>query len=129
MKPLPTALKRLRGTERKDRAPVAIRIAAPSDLPVRPEWLTPAGEEAWANELGRASSVGFATELDSALFGSFCNLLGAADLIWRRGEVPPVAHLAEIRKLAELFGLAGERSRVGRTQGPPSISPADEFLA
>jgi len=81
-------------------------------LPIQPAWLTEAGREAWLDNIGRVASAGRASELDSALLGQFMNLLGACNAAWSAGDVPPSAALTELRRFAELFGLAGAASRL-----------------
>ena len=53
-----------------------------------------------------------ASEVDSALLGTLANLQGALAAAWRAGGVPPIAAIAEHRRLCELFGIAGARSRL-----------------
>ena len=101
-----------RGTRRRDRDANIVEITTTRALPMQPEWLTEAGREAWLDNVARAYSAERATELDSALFGTFCNLLGACSLAWRAGEVPPSSAIAELRRFGELFGLAGSSSRL-----------------
>ena len=126
-KPQLPEIKRQRGTYRpcRDNGP-KIELAAPGDLPQKPNWLTAAGEQVWIDDIGRVASVGLVTELDTTCFGTYCNLQGAAILVWRAGGVPPITALAEIRKLAEIFGIAGARSRIG-TSGAGSEAAANPF--
>jgi hypothetical protein len=87
-------------------------IIEPDSLPQRPDSLTAAGEAVWLDNVGRVAAGRLVTERDSTMFGAWCNLIGAIDLCWRAGEVPPSAHLTEARRLAEAFGLLGARSRL-----------------
>lgn len=112
-KPAAPSEKQRRGTYRRDRDGAVVEVTAADALPIQPEWLTEAGRDAWLDNIGRVSSTGKATELDSALFGQFCNLLGAVNLAWAAGDVPPISALAELRRFGELFGLAGGSSRLG----------------
>ena len=116
-KPQTPAAKRARSTYRRDRDGQRFEVVTPAALPIQPDWLTEAGRDQWLDNIGRVSSTHLATETDSAMFATFCNVMGALSLCWRSGEVPPAAHLVEARRLAELFGLAGPKSRVGAPPG------------
>jgi hypothetical protein len=49
-------------------------------------------------------------------------------MAWRNGEVPPIAALAEVRRLAELFGIASAKSRVVKLdKGGPGGNPFSKF--
>lgn len=111
-KPELPSSKRKRGTFRADRDSGALEIVSSIALPQQPDWLTEAGKEIWLDEVGRVSSTGLATETDSAMFATYCNLQGACAEAWMTGEVPPASHLMEMRKLAEQFGLSGAKSRL-----------------
>lgn len=88
-------------------------------MPQRPEWLTPEGEIVWQDNVMRA--VPPLTESDSITFATFCNLVAANGAAFACGQVPPLAAVVEMRRLAELFGMAGANSRVGRR--PDGQSP------
>lgn len=121
MRPGPKAAlpaeKKARGTYRNDRDGGSMTIVEPTALPSQPDWLTPAGEEVWQDDVGRVANGSLVTERDSNAFANYCNLQGAIVMAWRANEVPPAAHLKEARLLAEMFGLAGAKSRV--TKGVP----------
>jgi hypothetical protein len=106
-----------RGTLQPCRDKGKIEMIEPDALPVRPDWLTAAGEEVWLDEIGRVVHGQLVAERDSAMFGTFCNLMGAINLAWRTGEVPPAAHLSEARKMAEQFGIFGAKSRLQLESG------------
>lgn len=109
-----------RGTSRADRHGMRVEHFAPDDPPVQPEGMSTGGRAVWDEEVTRAIAAG-ACEFDSSLFASYCELTAAIRVAWGSGEppIPPAAHLSEHRKLAELFGLAGRRSRVGvKPRGP-----------
>jgi len=63
--------------------------------------------------------------LDSDLLATLANLIAATAACWGAGGVPPAAHMAELRRLCEIFGLAGLASRVSVT--PKSSSFANSF--
>lgn len=113
----------LRGTRRADRHATRAEAYTPTDPPVQPEQMTDAARAVWDDEVTRAIAAG-ACEFDSSLFASYCELTAAIRQGWTAGEgpIPPAAHLSEHRKMAELFGLAGRRSRVGTA--PPGSGNA-----
>lgn len=110
----PNSVKIERGTLANYRDAQTMELVQFDSLPTAPDWLTDAGRSEWLDNIGRVSSVKLITEADSVLFAGWCNMVGAAAMAWRSGEVPPSSHLMEIRKLAEMFGLAGRKSRVGQ---------------
>lgn len=123
-KQLPPSVLAERGTFRPHRHGDTMEIVQFDDLPQAPDWLTKSGKQAWLDNIGRISTVTFATEADSDLFGLYCNMSGAAADAWRAGAVPPTTHVTEIRRLSELFGIAGRKSRVGqKSDGKPAGNP------
>jgi hypothetical protein len=105
--------KRQRGTSRPDRDGHVIEfIVEPDSLPVEPEGLTEGGRSVWLDLVPHCAGQ-LATARDSMLLGQLCNLVGACNTAWASGSAPPAAFLSELRKLSELFGLAGRRSRLG----------------
>jgi hypothetical protein len=118
--PLPST-KVARGTYKRSRDLGKFELIPPDAMPVRPAWLTAAGEEVWIDNVGRAMPP--LTEADSVVFAIFCNTVGAIGQAYMSGGVPPVAAQAEARRLGELFGLAGALSRVGREGAPKEPNP------
>lgn len=102
-----------RGTIRPARDGQKCEVIVPAGLPQQPTWLTDAGQQEWLDAIARVAVGRIVTEADSALFGVLCNLMGSIGAAWQAGEVPPAAFLTEARRLSELFGLAGSKSRVG----------------
>ena len=118
------SVKLTRGTFRPSRDAVRVELIEPGALPIQPEWLTEAGREIWHDDVGRVSTHRLVSESDSSLFATYCNLLGACTAAWKLGGVPPAAHLMEVRKLAEIFGIAGGKSRVkAGGDGPKASNP------
>jgi len=117
MKPGPKqqlpSVKALKGTLRNDRDGDRLEIITPDSLPVEPDFLTPGGRLVWLDNIGRIAQTRQATELDSEVVAHWCNLSAAIRDAWASGAVPPSAHLAEMRKIAEQLGLFGAKSRVG----------------
>lgn len=116
-KPELPSTKLARGTFQPCRDAGKVELVAPEALPRRPDWLTAAGEEVWADDLGRVCEGRLVSERDSTMFANYCNLQGAINMAWRAGEVPPAAHLTEARKMAEQFGIFGGKSRVQAKAG------------
>lgn len=122
-KPQPPSEKRARGTFRPDRDGGKIEVVIPTALPVQPTWLTEAGQQEWLDLIGRVASTRLATEIDSALLGTLANLLGAMAQAWQSDSAPPASYITEARRLAELFGLAGAKSRVGAPAPRADVNP------
>lgn len=108
--------KRARGTFQPVRHSSQVQVVEPTALPQQPDWLTEAGSQVWLDNIGRVSSVRGAREVDSDLFGNFCNLQGAVAKAWRLNEVPPVTALMEVRKMMEMLRIAGPSSRVTKLE-------------
>lgn len=106
--------KKAKGTYQPVRDGNRIEIIEPMSMPQRPDWLTSEAGEVWLDDVGR---VRLATESDSTLFANYCTLQGGILKAIRANEMPPVAAFAEVRKLQEVLGIAGARSRVGVKSG------------
>ena len=127
-KSLTVGEKAARGTLQPVRDAGVVQVVVdPGSLPQRPDWLTEDGLSVWLDNVGRVSAVKGATELDSDLFGNFCNLQGAVAKTWRSGEVPPVSALTEIRRMMELLRLGGPSSRTSKVSDGEKSS-ANPFL-
>lgn len=101
-----------KGTFRPIRHAVTAELVAPDALPSQPDWLTEEGKQVWLDEIGRVSTSKGGGEVDSALFGNYCNLQGAIVKAWRSDTPPPVTALVEVRKMQEMLRIAGTGSRV-----------------
>lgn len=101
-----------RGTLQKCRDSGRVEVIEREQLPLQPDWLTPEGQDVWLEDLGRVATHSLVSELDSTVFGNYCNLQGAINKAWRLGEVPPAAYIMEARKMAEQFGIFGAKSRM-----------------
>lgn len=117
------AEKEMRGTYRAHRD-ADIQIIESDGMPQMPDWLTPEGEEVWQDNVGRVSQK-LVSEADSNEFANFCVLQGGIVKAVRAGEMPPVAAFAEVRKKAEMFGIAGPRSRM--VAGAPKAPASNPF--
>jgi hypothetical protein len=102
--------KKAKGTYQPARDGHRVEIIEPISTPKQPDWLTGEAEEVWLDDIGR---VKLATESDSSLFANYCSLQGAIVKAIRAGETPPIAAFTEVRKMQEVLGIGGARSRVG----------------
>jgi len=112
-----------RGTFQKSRHAGQVEIIGPDTLPQQPDWLTEGGQQVWLDDIGRVSTVRSATELDSVAFANYCNLQAAIIQAWRAGEVPPAAHLMQVRQMQEQFRIFGDKSRIKIADGKKSSNP------
>lgn len=111
----PPSTKLARGTFQPVRDGLKQEIVVAGDPPMMPEYLTPPAQMVWQEEIGRVMAAGV-TEIDSSLFARYCALealirAAFADL---EGVPPPASYLTTQRQMAELLGIAGRKSRVGK---------------
>lgn len=122
-KPDPASAKAARGTLQPVRDGLKTEIIVPGDPPAMPDYLTPEAVIVWQEEIGRVMAAGIA-EIDSSLFARYC----ALEALIRKafgdpnGEPPPAAYLTTQRQHAELLGIAGRKSRVGKVTNDPTQS-------
>lgn len=114
--------KKAKGTFQPSRDGHRVEVIEPTAMPQQPNWLTPEAEEVWLDDIGR---VKLATESDSTLFANYCSLEGSIIKALRTGEVPPITAFTEVRKMQEVLGIGGARSRVGVK--PDSPTPGSVF--
>jgi hypothetical protein len=108
---LPTE-KRARGTYAPFRDADRVEFIEAPSVPAEPASLTEGGRQVWLDIIPHVAGR-LAGERDSLLLGQLANLTAACNAAWASGAAPPAAHLAEVRRLCEIFGLAGRRSRMG----------------
>ena len=119
-KPEPPSAKAARGTLQPVRDGLKTEILVPGDPPAMPDYLTPEAELVWQEEIGRVMAAGIA-EIDSSLFARYCALEALIRKAFAAGgEPPPAAYLTTQRQHAELLGIAGRNSRVGKVTDDPS---------
>jgi hypothetical protein len=108
------ASKQLAGTYRKDRHDNIVELATPPrNVPVRPSYMTVEGRLIWDEELPRVIACGV-TEADSSLLARYCECEAAFRVAIMAGTPPQAATMTELRRMAELLGIAGLRSRLGK---------------
>ncbi len=104
--------KRARGTFQPVRDAATIEIIEADALPQMPDWLSPAAQEIWLEDLGRVTAHHLVTEKDTTAFANYCALQALIVECFKRGEAPAITAMAEVRKLQELFGISGAKSRL-----------------
>ena len=116
-------MKAARGTLRKDRdgAVAGVQLMPAGEPPMMPDYLTPEAKAVWIEEIGRVMVAG-TCERDSLLFARYCSLEALVQKAFGLGEAPPAAYLTELRRMGELLGIAGERTRVNKpVQGGAAV--------
>lgn len=116
-KPQTAVTKAQRGTLRPDRdGATPVQLIAAGDPPSVPDYLSPAAQEIWFEEISRVM-LGGVTERDSSLFATYCSTEALVRAAFIAGEPPPAAYLTELRRMRELLGIAGPRVRQGAKDG------------
>lgn len=116
----PPSQKAARGTIQPCRDAGRTEVIVAGSPPVQPEYLSPEAIDVWQEELGRVMATGV-VEIDSSLFARYCSLEALIRKAFRAGgEAPPAAYLTEARRMAELLGIAGRKSRVGKVADDPT---------
>lgn len=122
--------KQLAGTYRKDRHATITELATPpQNVPVPPKYLTQDALAVWREEHARVVACGV-TEADSSLFARYCSMESSFRASVSNGESLSAALLTELRRCAELLGIAGLRSRLVKAPGtdaPAVTSPFTVF--
>jgi len=115
--------KKAKGTFQPSRDGSRMQVIEPMSTPQQPDWLSSEAQEIWLDDVGR---VKLATESDSTLFANYCSLQGGIVKALRHGsEMPPISAFAEARKMQEVLGIGGARSRVG--VAPDGGNPGNVF--
>lgn len=118
----PPSTKAARGTLQPVRDDGRTEILVPGSPPAQPDYLTPQAIDVWQEELGRVMAAG-TVEIDSSLFARYCSLEALVRQAFNAAqEPPPAAYLTVLRQYAELLGIAGRKSRVGKVTDDPSKS-------
>ncbi|UIJ43714.1 hypothetical protein LZK98_11495 [Sphingomonas cannabina] len=116
-------MKDARGTIQPVRDAGKTEIIVPGDPPIMPDYLTPEAIEVWQENIGRVMAAG-TSEIDSDLFARYCSTEALVRAAFKDadGDPPPAAYLTVLRQYAELLGIAGRKSRVGKVTDDPSKS-------
>lgn len=127
-KPLPREQKEAAGTLQPCRD-INSTIPVEKSQPIAPAYLDDAALAVWMEELPRVMRAGTA-EMDSSLFARYCAVEAQTRAAYQRGESIKAATSSELRRYAELLGIAGAMSRVVRGVAPaPEDKPANPFAA
>lgn len=119
--------KKLAGTYRSDRHADIAPIAEPErDLPVRPGYMTEEGRAVWDEELQRVVACGL-TSADSTFFARYCELEASFRIAVLTREPFTASLVTELRRAAELLGIAGHRSRLVKAATAQPDKPASPF--
>lgn len=114
--------KAARGTLRPFRDGLKTEIVVAGDPPMMPDYLTPEAQIVWQEEIGRVMSAGV-SEVDSSMFARYCSMEALVRQAFKAcGEPPSAAVLTMLRQHAELLGIAGRKSRVGKVNDGPTKS-------
>lgn len=145
--PLPTAIKKLRGTARKDRENPA-EPQPEVGRPACPKWLDGEAKAEWRRVVPLLLELRVLSKQDRAMLAVYCQAWSrwraAEGVIAREGltfvtesgfiaKHPAVTIAAEsmriMEKAAQHFGMTpSSRSRVSQTPAPPEKDPAEELL-
>lgn len=116
----PPSDKAARGTLQPCRDEGRTEIVVAGSPPVQPDYLPPEAIDVWQEEIGRVMATGV-VEIDSSLFARYCSLEALIRKAFKAGvEAPPASYLTEARRMAELLGIAGRKSRVGKVTDDPT---------
>jgi hypothetical protein len=117
-----------RGTFQPSRDGAKVEIVVAGNPPMMPDYLTPEAQLVWQEEIGRVMQAGV-TEIDSSLFARYCALEALIRVSFSQigGEPPPAAYLTTQRQMAELLGIAGRKSRVGKGAPDGGAGSANPF--
>jgi hypothetical protein len=124
-KPETPSVKANSGTFRPHRDRFKVEVVTPNTSPVKPDWLSAAGELIWRENITRAAALGL-TEHDSVIFALFCNLTGDIARTMQGGKMVSIAAQTEARRLAELRdhflarAVASNDERIAHLLGRPT---------
>ena len=112
----PQALKIRRGTARRDRTKP--QAETPGGKVQPPSGLPSEARSIWKQMAPIAQEMGSLKPADALAFGQWCVMTADLKKTWSQREVAPAALITQWRLLGEMFGLAGEKSRVGFASKP-----------
>jgi len=111
-KPLPPAVHAQRGTVSEAAGEIEM-LQAGDGVVQRPEGMPLGAQLIWDDYADHAMAMGTLKPADAMSFAAWCVLGDLMQQSWRPGNAPmPAAFIQQWRTLGELFGLAGEKSRV-----------------
>lgn len=101
--------KQTKGTYRPSRD-AAIHVITNNSVPICPTYLTPEAQAVWHEELDRVVAGGICG-LDTSFYASYCALEAIVRDLHKNAQLPQAATLTELRRRAEMLGIAGPSSR------------------
>ena len=126
-KKLPTQLKIVKGTNRKDRTNPA-EPKPESKLPSCPAWIHPEGKKEWGRLVDEMMKTGVVTGFDYIGLATLCNMWGEYVEGAQTGEPVSVAHITQMRLYLVEFGMTpSSRSKVHAGDGKKEFNPWDDF--
>jgi phage terminase small subunit len=126
-KKTPTALKLIKGTDRKDRANEN-EPECKVGLPVCPTWLNAEGKKEWKRAGKLLVESGVATHLDFVNFATFCQMWGEFVEGVKTGEPVSIAHITQMRLYAVELGMTpSSRSKVSAIEKDKKPTGWDTF--
>lgn len=81
--------------------------------PIMPSYLSKEAQAVWHEEIDRVVLAGIG-HLDSTFFADYCCLSALTRAAFSAGQLPQAATLTELRRRAEVLGIAGPSSRALR---------------
>ena len=127
-KPTPPAVHDARGTSKPSRDNYEV-LEAPSGVVRRPDGLPLDAQTIWDDYADTAMAMGTLKPADAVTFGQWCVMTAHLIASWNATppQPAPSSYIQQWRTLGELFGLAGEKSRlvlkIGDGKSKPSGNP------
>jgi phage terminase small subunit len=126
-KKLPTQLKIVKGTNRKNRTNPA-EPKPESKLPSCPAWIHPEGKKEWGRLVDEMTKTGVVTGFDYIGLATLCNMWGEYVEGAQTGEPVSVAHITQMRLYLVEFGMTpSSRSKVHAGEVDKPKDPWDDF--
>lgn len=111
-KPIPSALKLLRGNPGK--RPLPANEPRPASGAARPDWLQPAAREEWDKLATELARLGLLSVLDANALAGYCVLLSQVRKAHEAGKPVGEKTLRALDALGSAFGLSpASRARLG----------------
>lgn len=112
-KPEPKGVHQQRGTVQPCRD-VHELVQVPDGAVLPPDGLPPRALSVWDDLAPHAIAAGSLKPADAYVFGQLCVMLANLQVAWENADADPApaSYVAQTRVLAELFGIAGHKSRV-----------------
>jgi len=125
-KPMSPKTKEKRGTFQKAKDGDKHEFVMPDDPPEMPKGITAGAKVVWQDNHAHVTASGVCLA-DSDLFRTYCEMVADERMRWEDPNLPNPngAFIGERRRIAELLGIAGPKSRVIR-RDPYSKGTGDD---